>query len=284
MNQPAENVADALRAGQRMLADAGVPDPARDARYLLAHALGVAPDRVTLLLPDAFPQAAQNAWRAALEARAARQPVAQITGERLFWGRTFRVTRDTLDPRPETEILIAQALAEPFSTVLDLGTGTGAILLSLLAENPSAMGLGTDLSPAALEVARDNASRLGITTADFRESDWFSKISGRHDVIVSNPPYIASGEMAMLAPEVRDWEPVLALTDGGDGLSAYRAIAAGADAHLAPQGRLIVEIGANQGQAVADLFVGAGLREVTIHRDFDGRDRVVAARAGQKPR
>ena len=176
--------------------------------------------------------------------------------------------------------LIEAALAEPFASVLDLGTGTGAILISLLAERPGTRGIGTDISPAALIVARENADRIGVC-ADFMESDWFSGLSGEFDLIVSNPPYIALTEMDDLSPEVALWEPRQALTDGADGLSAYRAITAGAPAHLTPGGRLIVEIGPSQGAAVAALMAGAGLVDPHVLRDLDGRDRIVC---GRKPR
>lgn len=270
--------AEALRAAIARLTAAGVPDPARDARRLLAHALDLAPDRLSLHLPDRLTAAASARLDAALTARAARQPVSQITGHRAFWGRAFRVTRDVLDPRPETETLVALALEAPFSRVLDLGTGTGAILLTLLAERPGATGLGVDLSTAALDVARGNAQALGLSDrAELRQSDWFSAVAGAFDLIVSNPPYIAADEMTALSPEVRDWEPHLALTPGGDGLDAYRAIAAGVGAHLCPGGRLMVEIGPAQGAAVSHLFVRAGLENVAVHPDLDGRDRVVSA-------
>ncbi len=272
--------AEALRAAIPVLAAAGIEEAPRDARLLLAHAMGIAPDRLTLHLPDPLAPAAAARLAAALAARAARQPVAQITGRRQFWGRPFQVTRDTLDPRPETETLVAAALEQPFARVLDLGTGTGCILVTLLAERPGATGTGLDLSPAALAVAAANAAALGVADrARFALSDWFAAAEGRHDLIVANPPYIAAAEMAGLAPEVRDWEPHLALTPGGDGLAAYRAIAAGAGAHLAPGGRLLLEIGPTQGAAVAGLLRAAGLVDVTIRTDLDGRDRVLAARA-----
>ncbi|MDR5652976.1 peptide chain release factor N(5)-glutamine methyltransferase [Ruixingdingia sedimenti] len=275
---PSPTPALALRAAVARLAAAGVAGAPRDARLLLADAMGVDPGRLTLHLHDALPPEAAARFEAAVAARAGRRPVSQILGRRAFWGRDFRVTADVLDPRPETEVLVALALAEPFSCVLDLGTGTGAILLTLLAERPGAAGVGTDVSPAALAVARGNAAALGVA-ADFLLSDWFSGVTGRFDLIVSNPPYIALAEMAALSPEVRDHEPHLALTDGGDGLAAYRAIAAGAAAHLAPGGRILLEIGPTQGPAVAALLAGAGFTGVAIHPDLDARDRVVAARA-----
>lgn len=272
-------LAQALQQATARLAAAGVADAARDARALLAHATGLAPDRLLFALQDPLPEPAADQFARAIAARAARQPVSQITGQRLFWGRHFRVTPDVLDPRPETEILIAAALEQPFARVLDLGTGSGAILLSLLAECPAARGVGVDLSPAALAVARGNATALGLgARAEFALSDWCAAVTGAFDLIVSNPPYIAAAEMAALAPEVRDWEPHLALTPGGDGLAAYRAIAAQAPAHLAPGGRILLEIGPTQGAAVAALCDAAGLAGIAILPDLDGRDRVVLAR------
>lgn len=269
--------AEALRQAAARLAQAGVADATGDARLLLVHALALPRHHLSAALSAPLPPEALRRFDTALAARAARQPVSQILGRRAFWKHEFRVTRDTLDPRPETEALVEAALAEPFASVLDLGTGTGAILISLLAERPGARGTGTDISPAALAVARENAATIGVC-ADFIESDWFASIAGCFELIVSNPPYIALSEMAGLAPEVRDWEPRTALTDGGDGLSAYRAIAAGAGAHLAPGGRLMVEIGPTQGAAVAGLMLAAGLAAPRVLRDLDGRDRVVWGR------
>lgn len=268
----------ALVAAVARLRAAGIDDAPRDARLILAHAAGIAPDRLTLHLHDALPDPAAAAFDALIARRAAREPVSHLTGQRLFWGRSFKVSRDVLDPRPETEILIVEALKAPFAHVLDLGTGSGAILLTLLAERPAATGVAGDLSPAALAVARANAEALGVQArARFVEGSWFAPVDGIFDLIVSNPPYIAADEMAGLSPEVLLHEPHMALTPGGDGLQPYRDIAAGALAHLAPQGRLMVEIGPSQGAAVAEFFERAGLVDVRIIPDFDGRDRVVAA-------
>lgn len=268
---------EALRRGIARLAATGVPDPARDARLLLAHAMGLASDRLTLELAAVLSPAAGARFDAALAEREARRPVSQITGCRAFWKHRFRVTRDTLDPRPETETLVAAALDLPWRSVLDLGTGTGAILISLLAERPGATGLGVDLSGAALDVARHNADAIGVE-AGFRVSDWFSAVEGRFDLIVSNPPYIALDEMSGLSPEVREWEPHAALTDGGDGLSAYRHLAAGLAAHLAPAGYFLAEIGPTQGAKVVDILRAAGMDDAVILSDLDRRDRVVRAR------
>lgn len=190
-----------LRGAIARLRAAGVEDPARDARLLIARALGIPPERLTLHLPDPVGDAAATALAPLLDARAARQPMAQILGRRLFMGHEFRVTPDTLDPRPETEVLVQSALERPFRRILDLGTGTGCILLSCLLAMPGATGLGTDLSPAALAIAEDNARRLGIgARARFAQGDWWQPVSGRFDVIVSNPPYIAEAELAALSP------------------------------------------------------------------------------------
>nr|WP_010396833.1 peptide chain release factor N(5)-glutamine methyltransferase [Paracoccus sp. TRP] len=269
--------AEALRQGARRLAAAGVPGAADDARLLLAHILDVPRHRLTGALAAPLPSEMLRRFDAVIAARAERQPVSQILGRRAFWKHEFRVTRDTLDPRPETETLVEAALAEPFSSVLDLGTGTGAILISLLAERPGVRGTGTDISAKALEVAKENAYKMNVS-ANFLESDWFMAITETFDLIVSNPPYIALDEMGDLVPEVQKWEPRQALTDEADGLTAYRAIAAGAPAHLSPGGRLMVEIGPTQGAAVAGLMRAAGLIDVRILPDLDGRDRVVCAR------
>lgn len=271
-------LADAMRAAIPRLRDAGIEDAPRDARALLSFAARVPPDRLTLHLHDDISPEALARYHDAITRRSDREPVSHIIGHRLFWGRNFRVTADTLDPRPETELLVQTALSAPFASVLDLGTGTGCILLSLLADRPQATGTGTDIHAPTLVIAQENAATLGLTDrARFLLSDWFTTVTGRFDLIVSNPPYIAESEMPALSPEVMH-EPRRALTPGGDGLSPYRQIAANACAHLSPQGRLMVEIGPTQGSAVSALFSAAGLAEIRILQDLDGRDRVVAAR------
>lgn len=269
-----------LAAATRALTQAGIPDAGRDARRLLAHALNVPAGRLTLFLSEAVAPDKAASFNALITRRAAREPVSHLTGRRHFYGRDFLVTRDVLDPRPETEILIEAALSAPFATVLDLGTGSGCILLTLLCESEQAAGLGTDLSAKALDVAFWNRNALRLESrAALASGSWYealTKDAPRFDLIVSNPPYIAAPEMPDLAPEVRDHEPRMALTDEGDGLGAYRIIAAGAPRHLAPHGRLLVEIGPTQGAAVSALFAAAGLGNIAVLGDFDGRDRVVA--------
>ncbi len=211
--------------------------------------------------------------------RVAREPFSHIAGYRDFWSHRFRVNSHVLDPRPETELLVELALEHPFSKVLDLGTGSGCIVISLLAERPEARGVGTDVSEKAVLLAGENAAEIGVADRLVLPlSDWFEDVGGRYDLIVSNPPYIRLDDMPNLAPEVRDYEPHGALTDDGDGLSAYRAISEGASDHLVEGGRLLVEIGADQAEAVREIFSAAGLADVAVHTDLNGKDRVVAAR------
>lgn len=272
--------AEALRDALPRLQAAGVEGAARDLRLLLAFAIGIPADRLTLVLQDPLSDPAIARFDAAVAARVARQPVSQIVGGRQFWGRWFRITPDVLDPRPETETLIAAALGGAFSRVLDLGTGSGAILITLLAERPLATGVGVDLSRQALSVAAGNAAALAVAErAVFQHSDWLRDVRGRFDLVVANPPYIAEDEMPGLSPEVRGWEPLLALTPGGDGLEAYRRILLDIGSVLASSGRLLLETGALQGAAVAALCRDAGLQAVTVLQDMDGRDRVISAAA-----
>lgn len=267
-----------LRPAINALQAAGVADPAGDARRLFdwAYALGQGGEPQDRDAPNATTRAI---FDRALTARQQRQPVSHITGRRAFWKHEFIVTPDVLDPRPETETLVEHALSLPFSKVLDLGTGSGAILFSLLADRPEAQGVGSDMSPEALDVALRNADALQVVDrVQLVTSDWFDNIEGQFDLIVSNPPYIAALEMPDLSPEVRDWEPHLALSDGADGLTAYRAITAQARTHLKSHGHLAVEIGPSQGAAVRDMFTAGGLIDVAILPDLDQRDRVVTGR------
>jgi release factor glutamine methyltransferase len=272
-----ETIQQALADAARRLAEGGVPDASRDARVLLAGALGVAPDRLLLERDATFPEPARARMEGFVRDRLLFRPVAQILERRMFWGQWFRVTGDVLDPRPETETLVAAALEGPApGRILDLGTGTGAILLTLLAERPQALGLGTDASAAALAVAAENATVLGLDgRTEFQLADWWEGVAGRFDLVVSNPPYIPAAELAGLAPDVLDWEPAGALSPGPTGLESYRCIAAGLDAALADGGRALLEIGAGQGAAVAAIFRAAGFGAVEVAADMDGRDRIV---------
>ena len=270
--------AQAMAVAAARLRAAGVPDPARDARMLLAHAASVDAARVTLIAPEEIAPEIAERFEKLIALRSVRVPVSHLVGKRSFYGRDFKVSREVLDPRPETETLIELALAEPFDRVLDLGTGSGCILVTLLAERQEATGLGVDLSEAACLQASANAVMHGVQArCDIRASDWFATVEGRFDLIVANPPYLARTEMDAVAPELALHEPRMALTDDADGLSAYRVIAEEAQGFLTPTGRVLVEIGWKQGQSVADIFRSAGWAQVNLGCDLDGRSRVIGA-------
>ena len=258
----------------------GIDSAALDARLIVAKVLGIDKSRLTLHLRDEWNDDQMEDAYILAGQRSDHTPMSHILGYRDFYGRRFEVNSDVLDPRPETETLIAAALSKPFSEVLDLGTGSGAIAVTLLAERPTAVGIATDLSPNALKVASRNADAHSVQhRLHFEESDWYDAIGGTFDLIVSNPPYIALDEMPSLAPEL-SFEPRMALTDEADGLTAYRKIATGAPEHLTSGGWLMVEIGWQQGPDVAALFTEASLQNVATRPDLDGRDRVVMGQKG----
>ena len=266
-------------AGQR-LSGAGIEEFRREARILLAFVVGLDPLQVAMRLEDVLNAEQSAKLEAALRSRVARVPMSHILGYRDFYEHRFIVTPDVLDPRPETEELVARALSAPFENVLDLGTGSGCIILSLLAENSSARGLAVDQSAQALEVARRNAENLRLTDRlRFCRSDWCQELPAEQfDLIVSNPPYIHPAALKGLSPEVHH-EPISALTDNIDGLSHYATIAHQARGFLAPQGRLLFEIGYDQGAAVAEILRKEGYGDITILEDLDHRPRVVSCRA-----
>jgi release factor glutamine methyltransferase len=269
----------AMATATARLRAAGVPDPARDARILLAHAASVDAARITLIAPEEIAPEISERFEHLVALRAVRVPVSHLVGERNFYGRRFKVSREVLDPRPETESLIEAALALPYRRLLDLGTGSGCILVTLLAEREAATGVGVDLSEGACLQASANAVLHGVgARADIRQSDWFGGVEGRFDLIVSNPPYLAQSEMRHIAPELALHEPAMALTDGADGLSVYRLIATRAQGYLEAQGTVLAEIGWRQGPSVREIFEDAGWADVTIVPDMGGRDRVLCAK------
>ncbi len=271
--------AQAMASATARLRAAGVPDPARDARLLLAHAAQVDAARVTLIAPEDLAPDIEERYDQLIALRAVRVPVSHLIGARAFYGRAFKISADVLDPRPETESLIEASLSEDFTRVLDLGTGSGCILVTLLAERPDVHGIGVDVSEAACLQASANAVSHGVADrADILQGDWLDGVEGRFDLIVSNPPYIALDEMDALSPEVRNHEPRLALTDEGDGLSVYRLLAGQAGGYLTSQGRVICEIGHQQGDAVRAIFEAEGWGQVRVLPDLDGRPRVILAR------
>jgi release factor glutamine methyltransferase len=291
---------DAVRALARAFCAAGLADAAVDARHLVAGALDV--DAAGLLATGEARLASAEALRISSFAhrRLAREPVARILGRRWFHGALFEIGSATLDPRSDTETLVDGVLARlgagaelhsagttsdlPPSAglrLLDLGTGSGAILVALLRALPGATGRGVDVDPAAIAIAARNAARLGVADrATFTVGCWLDDLGAeRFDVIVSNPPYIATAEISGLAPEVACYDPFPALDGGNDGLDAYRAILARVGNHLAPGGLLAFEIGVGQETAVADAMARNGLGRVDVWRDLAGHARCVAARA-----
>jgi release factor glutamine methyltransferase len=265
---PHRSIASARRALAQSFRRHGLATPELDARLLVAHALGL--DHAALAAEaERVLTAAEAAAIAALAARRrAREPVARIIGFKEFWGLNFKLNSATLVPRPETETVVEAALAAldrsqgrgRALTVADLGTGSGALLLALLSELPRARGFGTDVSWEALDCARDNALALGLAErTSFVACDYGSALKGPFDLVVSNPPYVARGDIAGLAPEVRVFDPLLALDGGPDGLDAYRAIAAAARPLLSPEGILVLELGNGQLGAVESLLAAAGL-------------------------
>lgn len=270
-------VHEALETGAKWLGHAGVEGAERDVRILLAKALDCDPTRLLLMEDDEVLPEQFRKYDEYLAAREQFQPVSQIIGGREFWSRWFKVTRDVLDPRPDTETLIELALAAgPRKRVLDLGTGSGILGITLAAEWPEARVIATDISTSALEVAAHNAAETGVDARmEFVPSDWFEMVAGKFDLIVSNPPYISMDEMGTLSPDVRNWEPFLALTPGGDGMDAYRIIASMLEQYLEVDGMALFEIGHSQGAAVGAIFRDAGFGAVTVSKDLGGHDRIV---------
>lgn len=264
----------------------GIESARLEADLLVARALGV--ERIALFLDPERPLIAAelSSIRAFVARRRAREPLAYILGEREFYGRSFEVTQDVLIPRPDTETLVDEARAflrggAPTGPVLDLCTGSGAVALTLAAECPEREVVGSDLSPDALAVARRNAARLGVEArATLCDGDLFAAVSpdARFACITANPPYIGADEIATLQPEVREFEPRLALDAGADAVSFYRRIATEAGSHLVPHGGLFVEVGAGQAQAVMGLLTEAGFSDVRATRDLAGIERVVSGR------
>lgn len=283
-NEPAMslNLVQAWSQAKTRLQDAGLSGPVIDARLLVeAAAEATRADIVTdphrLLTPEQ-----ESRLDAYLGRRETREPVSHILGRKEFWKIMLRVTPDVLTPRPDTETVVEYALRDfpehaPRS-VLDLGVGSGAILLALLAERPAARGLGIDVSEEALAVARDNAASLGLAgRLALLRGDWTTGLNSEaFDLVVANPPYIASDVLPTLEPEVRDHEPHLALEGGADGLDSYRVLAPEILRVLKPGGRFAVEIGYDQRSAVEALFQAAGADQVQTIRDLSDRDRVVA--------
>jgi release factor glutamine methyltransferase len=288
---PALTLAAAHQRAAALLAEAGIETPKRDARVLLCEAAGI--DHAALLRdPDAWlGEEAAARLQAFLERRLKREPVSRILGRREFWGLRLRVTPDVLDPRADTETLVAAAVEtlrdrrnDPLR-ILDLGTGSGALLCACLSEFPHAFGIGVDRSEAACRIARENltacglAGRGAIMCGEWGAALGEDAIGPGFDLLVSNPPYIASGAIETLAPEVRDHDPRSALDGGADGLAAYRAIATDLSRLSAPHGVAVLEIGHVQAESAAACFRQAGWESIGLKRDLENQPRALLLQA-----
>jgi release factor glutamine methyltransferase len=273
------------RQAEALLREAGVDTPDLDARLLMQHALGMTREALMIQARARLTAPMVDRVMAAVARRAAREPVSRILGRREFWSLDFRLDPSTLDPRPDTETVVEAALAscpgrDAPIRILDLGTGTGCILLALLTERPQATGVGIDVQADAVATARANAERLRLSTrAEFRQGDWGSGIGERFDLVVSNPPYIPDGEISALAPEVREHDPIRALAGGQDGLDAYRALARQVPGLLRPGGAVALELGQGQAEAVGRMMRAAGLEDVATKADLNGIERCLVGRA-----
>jgi len=306
---PPATLAEAVDAATARLRSAGVESPRRDARLLICSLLGGGPELLLSRPERPLDDEEARLCEAAIRRREGREPVSRILGRREFWSLEFLLGPETLDPRPDSEALVEAVLAwvrrdaasgagrsdgSHDLRVLDLGCGSGCLLLALLSELPEAEGLGIDAAPGAVALSERNARHLGLAQrARFREGSWHDGLppapdgpgaAGAWDIVVSNPPYIPSRDIAVLAPEVARHEPRLALDGGADGLEAYRALIPAAAAVLHPRGLLALEVGAGQAEAVSALLQGAGFAALNTACDLSGTVRCVLATQARKSR
>lgn len=266
------------QAGERLF-QAGIEDAASEARLLLCWAGGYT--RIELMQRDEIPDDVMEKFQGAIQRRSAREPVAFITGEKGFWTLDLHVSPETLIPRGDSETLLEALLhhrpdRQKVQSILDLGTGTGCLLLAALTEYPQAWGLGVDVAPGAAALARRNASRNGLSErAAFIAGDWAAAVKGRFDVVLSNPPYIEHAEMARLMPDVVEYEPHRALDGGDDGLTAYRILCRSLPHLLSEQGCAVLELGMGQEQAVTALAESEGLKVLECRKDLGGVERAL---------
>ncbi len=276
-------ITEALRFVTALLAEKDISQPEAEARVLVLAATHMSRTQMITQSDRIISTDEADILSAWIDRRLQGEPVTRITGRRDFWTLDLRVTPDVLDPRADTEVIIETAL-ELLGTrrtqalrILDLGTGTGALLLALLSECPHATGVGIDLSPAACAVAQDNAQRNGLAArASFQQGHWADALNETFDLVVSNPPYIESATIAALDAEVREHDPMLALDGGADGLSAYRAIIHDLPRLLSPNGLCVLELGIGQAGAVTALAEGVGLTQKALRRDLGGVERALA--------
>jgi len=291
-------MSDVLSAAITKLAQAHIDNPQLDARLLMCHALNI--DRLQLISQNerVLTTDEMRHIEKLVNRRITNESIARIIGQREFWGLPFGLNEATLEPRPDSETLIESVLQRvqclglggqnlsslnpepqtPNPFILDIGTGTGCLLLSLLHELPHATGLGLDLSARAIDQAQANASALGLAgRAQFMVNNWLDRITGTFDIIIANPPYIRSAIIPTLAPDVRKYDPLLALDGGVDGLAPYRILIPRLRQHLNPHGFAVFEIGYDQAAEVTCLFTQAGLQNITLHHDLGGNPRCVTA-------
>ncbi len=270
----------------RQLQAAGVDSARLDSRLLVAKAAKKTPNELILRSYGSLSPKQLEHAESLIQRRLNGEPVSRILGEREFWGLLFKLSRDTLDPRPDSETVVSAALSiagrqniSP-KAILDLGTGSGCLLLSLLWEWRDAFGVGIDIAPDAVATARQNAIALGVENrAAFLAGDWFSSMAATFDVIVSNPPYVRRADIDTLAPEVRSFDPSRALDGGSDGLAAYRVLIPKSAEHLCSGGVLVLEIGAGQEDAVTTLLQASGLHRIESFNDLGGYVRCLSATA-----
>ena len=273
------NVEQLLSDVTSKLSISKIDNAARDARILVAHALCIPRSQLLISINEKVSEETQATLEKLIFRRINREPIAKILGKRQFWGRTFFINGDVLDPRADTETLIEYVIDRPVRSVLDLGTGSGIIAISLACEWKEVHVVATDISEAALFVAQKNAKYFDVQDKiDFLKSDWFEAIEGKFDLIISNPPYIGLSEISEISQEVLNHEPELALFAGSDGLGAYERIIPQLTKFLKPKGIVVLEIGASQSESVKTLMNSSGLSEVKTLKDLAGKDRLVTAK------
>ena len=253
----------------------GIENPFSDTKKILAHIMGISKEKLLLLDPEIFPKSLKPKFFDKINLRKQYQPVSQIIGYRSFWGRDFFVNNKVLDPRPETEELIFHALKNEFCSVLDLGTGSGAVIITLLLENTFATGVGVDIDLDALKVAKTNSSNFLVTKRiNFLQSDWCERVTEKFDLVISNPPYIDINEKDQFDPNLVKWEPYHSLFSEAGGIAAYYVIAKQLKKVMLRSGLALFEIGHRQASIVSIIFTNEGLK-AEVFKDMSGKDRVI---------
>ena len=263
--------------GRERLKEVGISNAARESKKILAFVTNHEYSALNWMQEFKISKELKFKFIDLIEQRVSGAPISKIIGKRLFFNSEFFVNENVLDPRPETEVVVSVALEKNFSTVLDLGTGTGCIVISLLKERPDVVGVSTDISKECLNVAKINAETNGVLDrVKFIHSDWFSNVTSRFDLIVSNPPYIGLSELNDLSREVKNFDPKVALFGGRDGLNCYEAIFNDVSRFLNPGGRLITEVGYAQSSIVKKFFLNSGFIDIKVTKDLDLNNRVVS--------